>query len=229
MNNEEVEDHRPAASPEHPDLRDYVSWHAAYDDTESSLSVRLRHVQAAIVDWLDRTPGPVRVLSSCAGQGHDILGVLEERGLQDRARVTGALVEIDPTNVNIARRRIAHLGLALTVVECDAGTTDAYAGLLPANLLLLSGIMGNISAADIERLVYVSRQLCAPEATVIWTRGAQDPDLGSDIRRWFEQAGFEEVSCKEWIEGTSMRVGVHRLVAPPQPLRSGELIFTFYR
>jgi hypothetical protein len=191
--------------------------------------VRLRHVQGAIVDWLDRTPGPVRVLSSCAGQGHDILGVLEERGPQDRTRVTGALVEIDPTNVTIARRRIARLSLALTVVESDAGTTDAYAGLIPANLLLLSGIMGNISAADIEGLVYVSRQLCAPEATVIWTRGSQDPDLGPDIRRWFEQAGFEELSCEEWIEGTGMRVGVNRLVAPPQPLRPGELIFTFYR
>ena len=224
-----VEDHRPGASPEHPDLRDYVNWHAAYDDPESSLSVRLRHVQGAIVDWLNRTPGPLRVLSSCAGRGHDILGVLEERGPQDRARVTGALVEIDPTNVAIARRRIANLGLALTVVESDAGTTDAYAGLIPANLLLLSGIMGNISAADIERLVYVSRQLCAPEGTVIWTRGAQYPDLGPDIRRWFERAGFEELSCEEGIEGTSMRVGVNRLVAPPQPLHPGELIFTFYR
>jgi len=143
--------------------------------------------------------------------------------------VTGALVEIEPTNVIIARRRIAHLGLALTVVESDAGTTDAYATLIPANLLLLNGIMGNISAADIERLVHVSRQLCAPEATVIWTRGAQDPDLGPDLRRWFEQTGFEELSCEEWIEGTGMRVGVNRLVAPPQPLRPGELIFTFYR
>jgi len=57
--------------------------------------------------------------------------VLEERGPQDRARVTGALVEIDPTNVTIARRRITHLGLAVTVVESDAGTTDAYAGLVP--------------------------------------------------------------------------------------------------
>jgi hypothetical protein len=224
-----VKDHRPGASPEHPELRDYVRWHGAYDDPESSLSARLRHVQGAIVDWLDRTPGPVRILSSCAGQGHDILGVLEELRPQDGSRVTGALVEIDPTNVTIARQRIAHLGLALTVVESDAGSTDAYTGLVPANLLLLSGIMGNISAADIERLVDVSRQLCAPEATVIWTRGAQDPDLGPDIRRWFEQAGFEELSCEEGIEGTSMRVGVNRLVAPPQPLRPGELIFTFYR
>ncbi len=221
--------HHPDANPEHPDLRDYVDWHAEYDDPESSLSVRLRHVQRAILDWLDRTPGPVRVLSSCAGQGHDILGALERRGLADRARVTGALVEIDPTNANIARSRIADLGLALTVVEADAGITDAYSGLVPADLVLLSGIMGNISAADIERLVAVSRQLCAPGATVIWTRGAQDPDLGPAIRIWFGEAGFEELACEEWIEGTGMRVGVNRLVGAPEPLRPGEPIFTFYR
>jgi len=110
------------------------------------------------------------VLSSCAGQGHDILGALEERGPQDRARVTGALVEIDPTNVTIARRRIMQLGLALAVVQADAGTTDAYRGLVPADLVLLSGLMGNISAADIERLVHMSAMFCAPAATIIWTR-----------------------------------------------------------
>jgi len=224
-----VEDHRPAASPEHPDLRDYVTWHAAYDDPESSLSVRLLHVQRAILDWLRRTSGPVRVLSVCAGQGHDIIGALEQCPPADRARVAGALVEIEPTNARIARERIAALGLALTVVEADAGTTDAYVGLVPGDLVLLSGIMGNISAADIERLVHVSRQLCAPGATVIWTRGAQDPDLGPDIRRWFRQAGFEELSCEEWIQGTGMRVGVNRLIAPAEPLRPGTAIFTFYR
>lgn len=74
---------------------------------------------------------PVRVLSSCAGQGHDVLGALEARGPQDRSRVTGSLVELDPTNAAIARRRIADLGLALTVFEADAGNTGAYAGLCP--------------------------------------------------------------------------------------------------
>jgi len=213
-----MHDHRPKASPDHPDLRDYVGWHAAYDDPGSSLSVRLRHVQRAILEWLDRTSGPVRVLSVCAGQGHDILGALEERSRTDRARVTGALIEMDPTNARIARGRIAHLNLALTVVEADAGTTDTYPGLVPADLMLLSG-----------RLVRVSRQFCAAGATAIWTRGAQDPDLGPDIRRWFDQAGFEELSCEEWIDGTRMRVGVNRLITPPQPLRLDEVIFTFYR
>lgn len=224
-----VENDRPHACPEHPDLRDYVGWHTAYDDPDSSLSVRLRHVQGAIHDWLDRTPGPVRVLSSCAGQGHDILGALEQRSPVDRARVTGTLIEIDPTNVTIAKRRIADLGVALSVLEADAGTSEVYAGLLPADLVLLSGIMGNISPADIEHLVRLSPGLCTSGATVIWTRGAQDPDLGPDIRRWFCQAGFEELSCQEWIEGTGLRVGVNRLVAAPRPLNPSERIFTFYR
>lgn len=215
-------------TPDHPELRDYVRWHDAYDDPESSLSKRLAHVQRAIAAFLDETPGPVRVLSVCAGQGHDVLGVLEGRP-DDRGRVSGTLVELDPTNAEIARAWIARLGVRLDVVERDAGVTDSYRGLVPADLVLLSGIMGNITASDIERLIHTARQFCAPGATAIWTRGAQEPDLGPDIRRWFAEAGFAEVSCEEWIEGTTMRVGVERLTDPPEPLRPGEPIFTFYR
>lgn len=224
-----MEDHRPDASPEHPDVRDYVAWHTEYDDPESSLSIRLRVVQRAISDWLDRTPGQVRVVSACAGQGHDLLGVLAERGPGDRDRVSGTFIELDPANAAECRRRIGELGLDLDVVEADAGITDTYVGLVPADLVLVSGIMGNISTSDIERLVHTCRQLAAPGGTVIWTRGAQDPDLGPDIRRWFGEAGFDEVSCEEWIEGTGMRVGVNRLAATPDELRPGQQVFTFYR
>ncbi|MDE0777513.1 MAG: class I SAM-dependent methyltransferase [Nocardioides sp.] len=224
-----MEDHRANANPDHPDLRDYVHWHTAYDDPESSLSIRLRHVQRAISTWLAGTAGPVRILSVCAGQGHDILGVLSQCDAVDRSRVSGALVEIEAADNDVARHRIEELDVNLQVVRADAGLTSTYAGLVPADLVLLSGIMGNVSAEDIERLVHTSRQLCAPGATVIWTRGAQGPDLGPDIRRWFLEAGFEEVSCEEWIEGTGMRVGVNRLVAAPEPLVAGETVFTFYR
>jgi hypothetical protein len=215
-------------TPDEPRLRDYVAWHDAYRDPLSSLSARLRQVQAQISAWLDRTPGSVRVLSSCAGQGHDILGVLQERPY-DCTRVTGALIEIDARNAAVARNWVHKLGVDIDVVEADGGTTSAYAGLVPADLVLLSGIMGNIAPADIERLVHVSRQFCSPHATVLWTRGAQDPDLGPDIRRWFAEAGFDEIACDEWIEGTGMRVGVEQLTAAPEPLRPGDEIFTFYR
>jgi hypothetical protein len=216
------------ASPERPVLRDYVAWHDAYRDPGSELSVRLRHVQQEIAVWLGRTPVPVTVVSSCASQGHDILGVLQARP-QDRSRVRGTLIELDPTNASIARDWIAKIGAGFEVVEADAGRPDAYQGCGPADLVLLSGIIGNISAADIELVVQISRQMCAPGASVLWTRGAQDPDLGPEIHGWFADAGYEEVACEEWIEGAGMRVGVERLIGPPEPLRPGEKICTFYR
>ncbi|MCA0435027.1 MAG: SAM-dependent methyltransferase [Actinobacteria bacterium] len=223
-----------------PRLRDYVAWHTAYDDPSSALSARLREVQAQLTTYLEGTaPAAVQVISVCAGEGRDILGVLAQR--DDRERVTGALVEIDEAICAVADAEIVALGCAgrIIVRRADAGLLSAYEGLRPADLLLLSGIMGNITAADIRRLIHVARTLCAPGATVLWTRGAQEPDLGPAIRAWFDEAGFERVSVTEQVEGTAMRVGVERLVADPasplpeeaalQPSGPEGRIFTFYR
>lgn len=139
-----------------PRLRDYVAWHEAYDDPGSALSVRLRHVQRAIGAAYDRMPGAVRVLSSCAGQGADILGVLEARP-ELRDRTTGALLELLEDNCAVARARIRDLGAELEVRRVDASVTDAYFGAVPADLVLLVGIMGNIPASDVERLARVLR------------------------------------------------------------------------
>ena len=213
---------------EQPQMRDYVRWHEAYDDPESSLSLRLRHVQLAIGAAYDAHKGSVRVLSSCAGQGADLLGVLDARP-ELRARTTGALIELHPTNAAIARDRIADLGVDLQVVEADASVSTPYVDWSPADLVLLSGIMGNIGTDDVERLVRASPQFCAHGATVIWTRGSQTPDIGPEIRRWFAESGFEEVSYDERLGGTSMRVGVNRYVGEPQPSEPGTKLFTFVR
>lgn len=123
-------------------------------------------------------PAAVQVISVCAGEGRDILGVLAQR--DDRERVTGALVEIDEAICAVADAEIVALGCAgrIIVRRADAGLLSAYEGLRPADLLLLSGIMGNITADDIRRLIHVARTLCAPGATVLWTRGARSPTWG---------------------------------------------------
>ena len=211
-------------------LRDYLAWHDAYDDAGSSLTKRLRQVRAEIDRFLDDTaPRPVRVLSLCAGDGRDLLGVLADR--PDRRRVTGTLVEILPALVARARRRVTELGLddALEVRQADAGHSDTYAGAVPADLVIVAGVMGNISAPDIHRLVRATREMAAPSATVLWTRGATAPDLGPQIRTWFDEAGFESVRLHQEIEGSPMRLGVERLVAEPEQLRPGRLLFTFLR
>lgn len=209
-------------------LRDYVAWHNAYDDPDSDLSRRLRAVQGAISAWLDRTPGGVRVLSVCAGQGHDILGVLTERP-GDRRRVNGTLVELNPANAAVARRRIETMKLHFNVVEADAGTSDTYREMPRADLVLLAGIMGNLSVDDIERLVRSAPQWLNPGGTVLWTRGDQEPDLEAEIRAWFADAGFQEVSFESHVNGSPMAVGVQRLVGDPAPLVAGRRIFTFIR
>ena len=56
---------------------DWHAWHQPYGDPESALSKRLAAVQDQIGRALDRCQtGPIQAISLCAGQGHDLLGVL---------------------------------------------------------------------------------------------------------------------------------------------------------
>lgn len=56
---------------------DWVGWHEQYGRPESALARRLAAIQGQLRTALDESPaGPLRVLSLCAGQGDDLLGVL---------------------------------------------------------------------------------------------------------------------------------------------------------
>jgi len=89
---------------------DWVSWHYAYDDAGSSLGRRLRMVQDRISEALsDAPPGRIRVVSVCAGQGRDLLGVLPEHPRRDD--VVARLVELDTSNVVHARTAAELAGL----------------------------------------------------------------------------------------------------------------------
>lgn len=77
--------------------------------------------------------------------------------------------------------------------QSDAAQSDFYAGAAAADLVLLCGILGNVSDADVRATVETAPQLCAPGAKVIWTRHRRDPDLTPSIRRWFAAAGVDEL------------------------------------
>jgi hypothetical protein len=208
--------------------RNWLEWHRPYDDPTSSLSRRLRVVQRLLREAIDAHPGPIRLISMCAGQGRDVIPVLAEHPRRDD--VAALLVELDPRNADAARAaaRLAGLG-RVTVRRDDAALTDNYAEATPADIVLACGIFGNISDADIENTVRHLPQLCAAGATVLWTRGRRpDHDLTPQIRRWFAESGFEEVAF-EAPEDTHYTVGAHRLVGPPAPIESGLKLFTFIR
>jgi hypothetical protein len=205
--------------------QDWRAWHDAYDDPESSLARRLRVIQARVAAWLDAAPpGPLRLISMCAGQGRDLIGVLSAH--PRRRDVSARLVELDPRNVAAASFSVAETGLqAVSVVEGDAGVTDAYAGMAPADLVLACGVFGNITEADIELTIGFCTQLCATGGAVVWTRRRSPPDLVPQICRWFAQRDFEQV----WVSAPDQPfgVGVHRFTGHPPPLARGTRMFAF--
>lgn len=218
-------------------VKDWVAWHLAYEDPESALSRRLEYVRGHLATAIDNAPaGQIRLVSLCAGQGHDVLGVLPGHRRRDDVQVL--LVEFDPTNARLARRGAEEAGLTrVQVREADAGDVGNYADALPADVLLLCGIFGNISDAEIERVARAAPAMCAPGATVIWTRHRREPDLTLKLRAWFAECGFEEVAFDALDTTTLVGVGVNRLSRPasatrgdpggrPAPLPDGRL-FTF--
>lgn len=208
-------------------MKDWVAWHAAYDDPLSALSARLRRVRSHLSDAIDRAPaGRVSLVSLCAGQGHEVIGVLPDHPRRDDVRAV--LVESDPRNAGLARQAAAGHGLfRVEVRQADAGRVASFADVLPADVLLLSGIFGNISDRDIRGTVRAAPALCRAGATVIWTRHRRPPDLTPQIRAWFAEAGFEEVAFDALATSVLTSVGVHRLDSAAAAGPPGGRLFTF--
>ena len=204
---------------------DWSAWHDEYDLPDSRLARRLQTVQAQIRVTLDARPaGPLRVVSMCAGQGRDILGVLADH--PRRADVTARLVELDRRNAEVAQAAADAAGLdGVRIVEGDASLTDCYAGMVPADLVLACGIFGNISNADIERTIGACTQLCKRGGTVIWTRHRSEPDPVPLICDWFRGQGFELQFLTS--RDTGFGVGAHRFRGEPAPLRADMRMFQF--
>ncbi len=210
---------------------DWSQWHEAYAQRGPGLAARLDVVRREIGRQLDETaPEPVRVVSACAGDGRDLLGVLA--GRVDAGRVTALLVEADPVLAARAQAAAEDLGARVQVRQADAADSSVYAAAVPADLLLLCGIFGNVDDDDVRATIEAAPQLCRQGAEVIWTRHRGEPDLTPAVREWFRAAGFQEVAFHApdavGREGR-WSVGVHRLVVQPPPLQTGRHWFTFVR
>ncbi len=208
-------------------MRDYEEWHRQYDDPDSDLSWRLRTVQGYLGRVLDRYPGPIRVLSCCSGDGRDLLEVLAHRA--DAERVSAVLVELHPAIADRARRAAAGSAARIEVRTADAGVTDTYLGAVPADVVLLVGVLGNISDADLARTIATAPALCRPAATLLWTRARAGEDLNDTVRARFAAAGFTELDYATLDTGSWPAVGVVRYDGPPMSLATGERLFTFLR
>jgi hypothetical protein len=203
----------------------WEAWHEPYDRPGSFLARRLRVVQEQISNALTaQPPGPIRAVSVCAGQGRDLLGVLARH---PRGRdVSARLVELDPANATTAATA-AQAFPGVEVVCGDAARTDVYEGAVPAELVLVCGVFGNVVDADIERTIRALPQLCARAALVIWTRHRRPPDITPSVRGWFASSGFDEIAFVA-PDDAFFSVGSHRFVGEPEPLERGVQLFEFF-
>lgn len=203
----------------------WAAWHDAYDQPGSPHARRLAEVQARLAEALvARRPGPIRILSLCAGEGRDLLGVLPDSPRRDDVRAR--LIEMDPANVAVAREHAAELR-SVEVLCGDAGDTATYVGAVPADIVMVCGVFGNISDDDISAMIDALPGLCASDAFVIWTRHRRPPDATGWIRRSLSNAGFEELSFFA-PDDLMISVGTNRFVGKPRALDSSRSLFTFF-
>jgi len=197
-------------------MTDWLQWHSGYEDPAHPLARRLRVVQALLHDALSvRPPGPVTLTSVCAGDGRDVHGVL---AVHPRAAdVSAVLVEKDPV-------------LATTggCVVADAGDLATYRDVPRADVLLLCGVLGNVSDDDVALVAGNVSRLCNPGASLIWTRHRREPDLTPSVRRWLGEAGWEETALVTGAPTAAFTVGAAVLTRDPLPYKEMRL-FTFVR
>jgi hypothetical protein len=202
---------------------DWHRWHEGYQES-GQLQDRLRIVQHQLSVALGLAPpGPVQVVSVCAGQGHDVVGAVAE---SDRRRdVRARLVELDGRNADEARRRIGNAGLeGIEVWQGDAGTTDAYDGAVPAHIVVVCGVFGSLTDDHVDSTVAALPQLCAERAQVIWTAHRATPGLFDRAYAAFHRHGF----AAAWTDPADPSgVARHQLVTQPRDLELGQRIFRF--
>jgi hypothetical protein len=208
---------------------DWFEWHLPYDDPTTPLAQRLETVRELLVRALRTGPPCRRIVSICAGQGRDVIeGLVSMREAgHDISGISALLVERDARNVAHARAMAERAGVgSVHVVEADASMTDAYMGWAPAEVVVLCGVLGNISLGDIERTIAAMPRLCSTGGHVVWTRHRRPPDMTPFIRRCFSDSGFIEVDFRA-PPAHLFTVGLQKLTAHAAPLRPGERLFRF--
>jgi len=101
---------------------DRVQYHRECPDPGSLLSARGEVVKGHLRAELDYVPaGDIRLVSLCAGQTRDVIGVLAGHPRRDDVHA-----RLDERNVAVARQAARAAGLdGVEVLQADAGSTDA--------------------------------------------------------------------------------------------------------
>ncbi|QLE58357.1 class I SAM-dependent methyltransferase family protein [Nostoc sp. TCL26-01] len=207
--------------------KDWYEWHDLYD-TEPVLQQRLEIVREYIADSLNALPdGTIRIVSVCAGDGRDLLGVLQNHPrIND---VYARLVELNPQLVERGRATIESLGLGKQIefINDDATLATNYVGAVPADIVIVCGVLGHVVNEELDRLINNLSFLSKPGAFVIWTRGHSNGIPYSDnVRKILSASGFEEINFQLTATG-DMAVGIHRYLGESVNQPQEQQLFVF--
>jgi hypothetical protein len=191
---------------------------------------RLKVVQDQFAASLtEREPGPVRVVSLCAGDGRDVMGVLESH--TRRADVTAWLVELDPKSVAAGVKARDEVGLSRNVIFIQGDATDfaTYKDILPSDIVLVCGVWGHVRPEEQLSLVKALGKFCKPGGTVIWSRGLKrGMERFTELQALFERNSFERVGESFTPDG-KWGVCTHRYMGKPVEVPTSGRIFNFSR
>ena len=198
------------------------------DYQKNRFQQRLLAVQEHLAECLDSSPrGSVHIISMCAGDGSDVIGVLGSH--PRRSDVFAWLVESNSQTVADGILQSTRAGLENTVeFLTEDGTLYAtYKRIAPTDIVLLCGVWGHVPAQERVQLVRALACLCKPGGTVIWTRGvSKDMTRLREIQLLFDDPSWNLVrftltSDKKWS------VGTYRYRGPPLELPESGQIFHF--
>jgi hypothetical protein len=207
--------------------KDWYEWHDLYK-TEPRLQQRLEIVREFIAYSLNASSdGAIRIVSVCAGDGRDLLGTLENH--PRRNDVSARLVELNPQLVERGRATIESLSLAKQIefINGDAAIASNYVGAVPADIVIVCGVFGNLTEGELNRLLDNLSFLSKPGAFVIWTRGHSNGiPYSENVRKILRVSGLEEVNFKLTATG-DMGVGLHQYKGENLPQPKEQQLFVF--
>lgn len=208
---------------------DWSEWYKQYDSFPS-LQARLRIVQEQITAALNECPpGPVRIVSICAGDGRDLIGTLQNH--PRRNDVTASLLDSDLDSVYRGKTAAVAAGLGgqLNFIHADAALAGNYAGAIPADLVILSGLLVHLRHENVPAFIRSLRMFCRTGGYVIWNRHFvlyQGHEQVRVIRKLFQQATFEEIHF-ETTALDGFAVSRVRFTGQVEPLDTTRVLFEF--
>jgi hypothetical protein len=184
------------------------------------------HIAQALLSY---PPGRIRLISRCAGDGRDLIGMVANH--PRREDVSASLIEINSERVTQGEVVVASFPLASQVhfLRAAATLSDTYLSVAPADLVLAASVFGNVRAVEEGRLVWSLRSLRRLGGSVIWTRyvGDLDGEQASErIRQLLKEAGFRELVRTRTVP-SGFAIDMHGFSGDPQPLVPATKLFEF--